>query len=106
MIRYTHAETESDKKAETGKGRDRETERQRQRYGDSLCLSVRLCLYVIVHLPSTQQVYKDAMKRAGRDKFFYDKYKPIKTTACEDGVCLSLSLSLSLPPCLHPFFDI
>ena len=31
MIRYTHAETESDKKAETGKGRDRETERQRDR---------------------------------------------------------------------------
>ena len=98
MIRYTHAETESDKKAETCKGRDRETERQR--YGDSLCLSVRLCLYVFVHYPSTQQVYKDAMKRTGRDKFFYDKYKPIKTTACEDGVCLSHSLSLSLSLCL------
>jgi hypothetical protein len=36
---------------------------------------------------SDEQIFKDAMSKSGRQKFFYDKYKPIKTTACQDGVC-------------------
>ena len=45
-------------------------------------------LLTILLTTSDETAYKEAMGKSGREMFFVDKYKPIKTTACQVSACL------------------